>query len=88
MVTTNHIEHLDEAFYRDGRFDVKLELKLCDHHQIKSIYKKMLDRDIPTELLQRIPENKYTPTTIIYHVKNYILSEIVNDQEVLLPFLE
>ena len=83
MVTTNHLDHLDEAFYRDGRFDVKLELKLCDHHQIKSIYKKMMNRDIPNELLQQIPENKYTPATIIYHIKTYIFDIDATDQEIL-----
>ena len=38
IVTTNHIQHLDPAFYRDGRFDVKIELKFCDAYQMNAIY--------------------------------------------------
>lgn len=86
-VTTNHKEKLDKAFIRPGRFDICVDFKLCDHHQISTIYKKMMSRDIPEKLLERILENKYTPADIIFHVKNYIFSQDV-DEEILKPFLE
>ncbi len=87
IVTTNHIEHLDPAFYRDGRFDVKIEFKLCDHHQIKAIYRKMIRRELPIELLDRIPENKYSPATVIFHIKNYIFNMEASDEKIMEPFL-
>lgn len=83
IVTTNHLEVLDPAFYRDGRFDVKVELKLCDHHQIKQIYRTMMKRDLSEDVLDKIPENKYSPATIIYHIKNYIFDSGVSDEEIM-----
>lgn len=87
IVTTNHIEQLDDAFYRDGRFDVKIELKLADHYQINSIFKKMISRDIPLELLEKIPENKFSPATIIYHIKEYIFKADATNEEILGKFI-
>ena len=88
IVTTNHIDHLDPAFYRDGRFDVKIELKLCDHYQIDQIYEKYMKRKIPTELLKRIPEDKYSPANIIFHVKDYIFDKTVSDETILARFMQ
>ena len=87
IVTTNHIDHLDPAFYRDGRFDVKIELKLSDHHQIQSIYQKFLNKKIPEYLLKRIPENVFSPATIIFHIKDYLFATDVPDEEIVAPFL-
>ena len=87
IVTTNHIDHLDPAFYRDGRFDVKIELKLCDHYQIQSIYQKFMDRSIPKEMMKQISENKYSPATFIFHVKDYIFNSETSDEDILGRFL-
>jgi ATP-dependent 26S proteasome regulatory subunit len=88
IVTTNHLEHLDPAFYRDGRFDVKIEMKKCDHHQLQTIYKHFMKRSIPEDLLAQIPENTITPATFIYHVKHYIWTTLdsCSDQEILQTF--
>ena len=88
IVTTNHIDHLDPAFYRDGRFDVKIELKLCDSHQINKIYTKMIGRNVNPDILSKIVENKYSPATIIFHIKNYIFSTDMTDEEILSPFIQ
>ena len=88
IVTTNYINHLDPAFYRDGRFDVKLELKLCDQYQIESIYNKILGRKIPEHFLKRIPDNKYSPATIIFHLKDYIFNTDASDEMILDRFFE
>ena len=88
IVTTNHLDHLDPAFYRDGRFDVKIELKLCDRYQIQSIYYKFLNRRLPEALLERIPEGIYSPATIIFHIKDYLFAPDVSDEEILAKFLE
>lgn len=87
IVTTNHITHLDPAFYRDGRFDVKIELKFCDHYQMNCIYHRILNRDIPPSLIKRIPEDKFSPASLIFHVKNYIFVPETLDEEILAPFL-
>lgn len=88
IVTTNFYDKLDPAFCRDGRFDVKIELKLCDHYQIKSIYKRMLDKELSDEILKQIPENKYPPASIIFHIKNYIFDKEVPEEEIMCPFME
>jgi Cdc6-like AAA superfamily ATPase len=87
IVTTNHIDHLDPAFYRDGRFDVRIELKLCDKYQIKNMYKMMIGKDLPDTVLSKIPENKYSPANIIYHVKNYIFNNEEEPVEIMEPFI-
>jgi hypothetical protein len=86
IVTTNHIDHLDPAFYRDGRFDVKIELKLCDRFQIDSIYFKMIGEHIPQDILDKILEDTFSPATIIYHIKNYIFDKSVGPEEILKIF--
>lgn len=87
IVTTNHIDYLDPAFYRDGRFDVKIELKLCDKYQINKIYNKMIGRDVEQSVLERIEEDKYSPASIIFHIKNYIFNTDMKDDEILEPFI-
>lgn len=88
IVTTNHISHLDKAFYRDGRFDVKIELKLCDHYQMNLIYNKMMGRNIPQSLLERIPIDTYSPASLIYHIKNYFTIKETNDEIILEKFIK
>lgn len=82
IVTTNHLEHLDPAFYRDGRFDVKIEMKKCDKYQIQNIYERFIKRKLDEDLLNQIPEDRYTPANIIFHLKDYILSDC-SDREII-----
>lgn len=87
IVTTNHIEHLDPAFYRDGRFDVKIELKLCDKFQIGAIYQKMMGKVLPQDILDKVIENKFSPATIIYHIKKYVFCTDIEAVEIMKPFI-
>jgi len=75
IATTNHIEKLDPAFYRVGRFDVNIEMKKCDHYQIATIFEKFVGRIIDTNVLNKIKSDKYTPAEIIFHLVNYIDSD-------------
>jgi SpoVK/Ycf46/Vps4 family AAA+-type ATPase len=75
IATTNHLEMLDPAFYRVGRFDVKINMKMCDHYQIKKIYSKFVGKHIDPDILKQIKEDKYTPADIIFHLVNYIDSD-------------
>lgn len=86
IVTTNHLNKLDPAFYRDGRFDVKIEMKKCDRYQIQKIYEKFIKRKLKEELLNKIPEDVYTPANIIFHLKDYILDEY-SDEEIVGPLV-
>ena len=87
LMTTNHIEKLDPALIRPGRFDLLIELKNADHYQINCIYQKMIGREIPRQYLEKISEDKYTPAMIIYHLKNYLF-ENVSDEEILADFIK
>jgi hypothetical protein len=87
IATTNHLNMLDDALYRDGRFDVKIEMKLCDHYQIQSIYNKLLKRDIPPRILKKIKEDKWTPANIIFRIIHYVKGDY-DDNIILEPFLE
>lgn len=80
IATTNHIEKLDPAFCRIGRFDVRIDMKLCDRYQIKKIYKTFVGNDIDDNVLEKIEEDKYSPAEIIFHLVNHIDSYQSSEQ--------
>jgi len=86
IITTNNIEILDPAFVRDGRFDVKIHLEACNHYQMNLIYNKFFNRNIPEEIVKKIPDLKITPATFIYKLLKYYLSELP-DNEILSEFI-
>lgn len=87
ITTTNHIEKLDPAFYRAGRFNLKIELSACNHEQMNYIYKNMRGQDIPSEILRNIPEKVIKPAEFIYHIKDYVRDFTLSDAEILEPFI-
>jgi len=87
ILTTNFKDKLDPAVFRSGRMDLTLELKPCSHSQIRNIFKKMMQREISEDILEKIPEYKHTPATIIYYLKNYRKSEL-NDDEIMSTFFK
>jgi hypothetical protein len=88
VATTNHLDTLDPAFYRRGRFDVIIEMGAADAYQIKNMYRRFFSRDVPASLLERIPERVHAPAEFISHFAQYLLrSELVDDETVLAPFL-
>lgn len=86
IATTNCIDNIDPAFYRHGRFDIRLNMKLCDRYQINKIYNKLLNRDIEPLVLNRIAENKYTTAQVIFTIKDY-LTDSFTDEEILKHFM-
>jgi hypothetical protein len=58
VTTTNHLEALDPAFYRPGRFGVVLELRACDRHQVHSAFRRFLGRDPSPDVLARVEEGR------------------------------
>lgn len=87
ITTTNHIEVLDPAFVRDGRFDVKVEMLPADKYQMQNIYKVFFKRSIPDELLNKISEYKYTPASLISHFVQYIMQVNISDEIILNKFI-
>lgn len=87
IATTNHIEILDPAFYRIGRFDIKIHMKKCDHHQIKNIYFKFVNKHISQAVLEQIKIDMFTPAEIIFHLINHINSDLP-DHEIMSTFIK
>lgn len=86
IATSNHLELLEPALIRDGRFDVKIDMRMCDHYQIQCIYRNFLKREIPKHVLERIAEDQYTPSNIISHLVNYMLQDFT-DEEICAKFI-
>jgi SpoVK/Ycf46/Vps4 family AAA+-type ATPase len=86
IATTNHIEKLDQAFIRIGRFDIKICMKKCDHYQIECIYKKFTGKKITSDTLMKIEEYKHTPAEIIFHLIDHVDSEHP-DTEIMKKFI-
>lgn len=86
ILTTNHKEKLDPAVIRDGRMNLKLELKACDRFQIQEIFNKLMRRKIESDVLERIEEFKYTPAKVMFHIKNYMFCGMT-DEDIMKPFL-
>jgi len=87
MMTTNHKEKLDPAIFRAGRVDFDIDFKLCDHYQIKNIFKRIIKSDIEEELLNDIKIDEHTPAEIIFHLVQYVYDKDIPQREMLEPFL-
>jgi len=80
IMTTNHVNNLDPALIRNGRVDVSIELKYCDHYQIASIYEKILKNPLESVILEKIKEYKHRPIDIINHIlKMSVICDNVDD---------
>ena len=73
IATTNHIEDLDPALIRDGRFDVKIEMKNLSQETANKMCKhfKLTDEEIPSIL-----ENETFPINPAY-LQNKIVTRII-----------
>jgi ATP-dependent 26S proteasome regulatory subunit len=87
IITTNYLNKLDPALYRAGRMDKLIEMKRCDRYQISKIFRRFIMREISNELLEKIPEDIYTPAEIIFHVKLYVKKREELDEIIMQPFL-
>ena len=64
IACTNHIEKLDPALIRPGRIDCVVELGLCTHQMIRDILENFYEKKITKKVIDRIPENKYSPCKV------------------------
>jgi ATP-dependent 26S proteasome regulatory subunit len=83
IMTTNHKDHLDSALYREGRVDLSIELKLCDHYQINRIFQRIIGHKLDDDILKSIEENKYAPCKIIFHLLKYIYCTGIDDKQII-----
>ncbi|MCJ7638171.1 MAG: AAA family ATPase, partial [Nitrososphaeraceae archaeon] len=72
IMTTNHIDHLDPALVRPGRCDIKIELKDCDRYQIRRIWESVMETQLDEVILNTVPEYKFTPADLIFHLIEYV----------------
>ncbi len=65
FLTTNHPELIDAAAIRSGRVDFKLELDLCDRHQLYWMFRKFFDDEhTAARFADNLPESQYSPATL------------------------
>ncbi len=65
-MTTNHIENIDPALIRPGRIDYRIDFKLCEKEQIKEMYLFTLEKDIPEDIYNKIPNKPKHTSSHIY----------------------
>lgn len=87
--STNDISVIDPALYRRGRVDVIIHLDKCDHYQIRSIFKRFINRELSEEILRNVPEYTFTPADIIFTLMEqlYVKDEL-SDEILLKKFLK
>lgn len=71
IMTTNHPEVLDEALIRPGRIDRKFRFDYCSKSQIKDLYEMFFETSCPIEQLNKISDNKYSPSHITSLLMRY-----------------
>jgi SpoVK/Ycf46/Vps4 family AAA+-type ATPase len=85
IATTNHLEILDPAFYREGRFDVLLELSACDREQIRAAFKRFFSREPCPVALDKIKDGQHIPAAIVSRFAK-CLCAVEQDDAVILTF--
>lgn len=87
IASSNHPEKIDPAFLREGRFDIHIKLNYANHYQICMIFNKFFGRNVAKDVLERIPENIFTPAQFIFRFKNYVLRAGATDEEIMNIFI-
>lgn len=65
FLTTNHPELIDEAAIRSGRVDFRLQLDLCDRHQLYWMFRKFFDDEAAaSRFADALPPGRYAPATL------------------------
>lgn len=87
IASSNYPEKLDAAFLRDGRFDIHIRLGYANKFQIAKIFKMFFKRAISNEILDKVPEGRYTPANFIFRFKTFVLRPEIDDAKILESFL-
>ena len=65
IITSNDYNSLDKALVRPGRIDMTLEMKNASKQIICEMYNHYYHEDIPCELIDTVPDYKYSPAEIV-----------------------
>lgn len=87
IVTTNHLDHLDAALCRDGRFDLVIKMQLADRFQCAEIFNTFFSRKLDSSLLALLPEDSFTPAKFIFYLSRYMWSGLT-DEEIIRGFTQ
>lgn len=71
IMTTNHIEVLDQAIIRPGRVDIKAEIDELDDYQLRHLCEYFI-KEVPEDLPYITPEHGVTSADVIGVIKKYI----------------
>jgi len=75
IATTNHIENIDPALLRAGRFDIKIELNEFNNEEAHELLNKMYSNSASKSELKLLNKTKikeiYTPTQLINIASSY-----------------
>lgn len=72
VMTTNHLEVLDEALVRPGRADVPVKIDYADTDQIKRLVNALLPDQRTLWLPTITPEHRVTPAAVVEAIKPFI----------------
>lgn len=64
VMTSNHPEVLDPALIRPGRIDLIIKFDNSTKDEVQEIYTGLTGGSIPENILEKIPDKKYTPAKI------------------------
>lgn len=64
IMTSNHPEVLDSALIRPGRVDVQVKFGYADRELIAEMYNCYLDKELPDELWNRLPDKMLSPAEV------------------------
>jgi AAA+ superfamily predicted ATPase len=65
ILSSNHYDKLDPALKRPGRIDITLELANASRNVIGEIYQHLTGETIDPNVLEQIPDRKYSPAEIM-----------------------
>jgi len=88
IMTSNYPESLDDALIRPGRIDIQVKFGYCSKEIIQEIYKIYFDKEINQKLLDKIPENVFTPAEVGQIFFKYITSNDLNENEIIQSLIE
>lgn len=71
-LTTNYLDRLDKAIYREGRVECLEELGYMDNYQLRNLYKHFFKKDPDSTVPTITPDHKITPAMIISVFRNDI----------------
>lgn len=97
IATTNHIENIDMALLREGRFDLKIQLTYMDNNEMKELLLEMFKGNISDndmELLRTAKlREEFTPVQLInfghkFRTLASVIEHIKEEKESLYPKVE